>query len=197
LFQPSRVAAGVLAERGLSVESSVFKGGLQRNTGLDYRAALKNGYYWRFSDEVTEEDESGHWIEIPVHAEMVPLWRMNTGKRAGFTANVGLKGQSLKRKVNRIRDFMRFRYPLKFDFCRMTLEELISMIDRIRREDENDPRALRPIVAIGHTKDLTDPDTVDKFLKYLRQQEVQVSTFRDIYPVLQQGRRQRVTEVVN
>ncbi len=48
LFQPTQPAASVLARNGIKVDSSVFKGGLQHKYGLDYRAALKNGYYWSF-----------------------------------------------------------------------------------------------------------------------------------------------------
>ena len=40
LFQPTATAARVLAERGIRVDSSVFKGGVQRRHGLDYRPAL-------------------------------------------------------------------------------------------------------------------------------------------------------------
>ncbi|MHC1725268.1 MAG: hypothetical protein AB9866_04520 [Syntrophobacteraceae bacterium] len=49
LFQPSQTLAGVLSERGVKVDSSVYKGGLWHQHNLDYRPALRNGYFWRFS----------------------------------------------------------------------------------------------------------------------------------------------------
>ena len=59
LFQPTRNAALELARRGLQIDSSVFKGGLQRNQNLDYRPAKRNGYYWTFSSDVNEPDPMG------------------------------------------------------------------------------------------------------------------------------------------
>jgi hypothetical protein len=184
LFQPTATAAGVLAENGLRIDSSVFKGGLQRNHKLDYRPALRNGYYWTFESDVNQPDPMGRWLEVPIHTEMVPLWRMATSKRMSFGTGPGGAGQSARRsigkKLNRVLDFTRFRYPLKLDFCRMTLDELTSMTDRVIGEDREDPASYRPLVAIGHTKDLTDPQTVDDFLGFLRTHEIAISTFEEI-----------------
>lgn len=181
LFQPTRAAASVLAEQGIKIDSSVFKGGLQRNHHLDYRAALKNGYYWRFDHDANQPAPQGSWIEIPVYAEMVPFWNMATSKRMGFGGNVGMSGQSTWRKLNRTRDFLRFRYPRKFDFCRMTLQELTSMLEKVIREDNKDPGSYRPLVAIGHTKDLTDFQTVDAFLSILHSRRVSITTLEGAY----------------
>lgn len=186
LFQPTRTAASVLSESGMRIDSSVFKGGLQRNHKLDYRPALKNGYYWPFGDDANKPDAGGAWIEVPIYTEMIPSWRMRTSKRMSFGGNVGMAGQSVKRKLNRVLDFMRFRYPRKFDFCRMTLYELTLMIDRIMHEDRKAPEIYRPLVAIGHTKDLTDLQTVDAFLSFLQSRGVSSTTFEAAYPKLLQ-----------
>ena len=188
LFQPTRTAASVLAEKGIKVDSSVFKGGLQHNYNLDYRRALKNGYYWPFSTDANETDPNGEWIEVPIYTEMVPAWRMATSKRMSFGKNAGIAGQSAKRKLNRALDFLRFRYPRKFDFCRMTLDEMTSMVERVILEDAKDPAVYRPLVAIGHTKDLNDLQSVDTFLAFLRSKSIAVSTFPDIYPKVAQGK---------
>jgi hypothetical protein len=188
LFQPTRTAASVLAEQGIKIDSSVFKGGLQHNYDLDYRRALKNGYYWPFSADANQPDPCGEWIEVPIYTEMVPLWRMATSKRMGLSKNGGLAGQSARRKVNRALDFLRFRYPLKFDFCRMELDEMISMTERVIREDAKAPTLYRPLVAIGHTKDLTDFQTVDAFLAFLRTRGIAVCTFADVYSKISQGK---------
>jgi hypothetical protein len=184
LFQPTRTAAGVLARQGIRVDSSVFKGGLLHNHGLDYRPAMKNGYYWRFDGDVNRDDRSGSWTEVPIHAEMVPFWKMRTSKRMSINQGLGLAGQSARRKFNRALDLMRFRYPLKLDFCRMTLDELTAMMENVLRQDRRDPESYRPIVAIGHTKDLADPETVDSFLSYLHSRGIPVATFEAIYPKL-------------
>jgi hypothetical protein len=186
LFQPTETAARILSERGIKIDSSVFKGGVQHNQCLDYRRARKNGYYWRFSADVNEPDPAGAWLEVPIYTEMVPFWKMRTSKRMGFKGNFGMAGQRPGQKVNRALDFLRFRYPLKLDFCRMTLGELTSMVEGVLRKDREEPEIFRPIVAIGHTKDLTDPQTVDAFLSFLQTKGIKVSTFAEVYPELLQ-----------
>jgi hypothetical protein len=184
LFQPTQTAASVLAEKGIRIDSSVFKGGLQHHHDLDYRPALRNGYYWPFSGDVNEPDPMGPWMEVPIHTDMVPSWKMPTPKRMAFTNQFGTAGRSTRQKLTRALDFMRLRYPLKLDFCRMTLDELTSMMGRIIREDRKEPDSYRPVVAIGHTKDLTDYNTVESFLLFLKANRILISTFRDIYPKL-------------
>jgi hypothetical protein len=186
LFQPTQTAASVLAEKGIRIDSSVFKGGLQRNHGLDYRPAMKNGYYWAFNRDVNEPDPAGPWIEVPIYTDLVPSWRMATLKRLSMKNSSGEKsrGQGGGQRWSRLRDRLRFQYPLKLDFCRMTLSELTSMMDKIICEDQEDPEAFQPVVAIGHTKDLTDFETVDSFLSFLKLNRIAISTFPDIYPKL-------------
>jgi hypothetical protein len=188
LFQPTRTAASVLAEKGIKIDSSVFKGGLQHSYNLDYRSALKNGYYWPFSTDANKPDSCGEWIEVPIYTEMVPLWKMATAKRMGFSKNGGMVGQSARRRVNRALDFFRFRYPLKFDFCRMELDEMTSLTERVIRQDAKNPDLYRPLVAIGHTKDLTDFQSVDAFLAFLRAKGIAVCTFENVYSKISHGK---------
>jgi hypothetical protein len=184
LFQPTHTAASVLAEKGIRLDSSVFKGGMQKKYQLDYRRSLRNGYYWRFGPDVNEPDLNGAWTEVPVYTEMVPVWKMPTKKRLGMGNGIGMAGQSGQDKLNRAVDLLRWRYPLKLDFCRMTVDELTSMVGRVIQEDRKDPSIYRPLVAIGHTKDLVDPQTVDTFLSFLRTNGIPISTFEAIYPKL-------------
>src|SRR5207248_1404364 len=81
LFQPTSAAARVLRENGIRIDSSVFKGGRQHKHNLDYRRAIKNGYYWTFGDDVTVPDPRGGLLEIPIHPKMVAFWQMITAKR--------------------------------------------------------------------------------------------------------------------
>jgi hypothetical protein len=185
LLQPTQPAARVLSEAGLRIDSSVFKGGLQRGPGLDYRRSLKNGHYWKFESDVNEPDSRGSLIEVPIHAVMVPFWKVPTGNRLRRPNNFGAVARvSARTRIIRLSDFARLRYPLKLDFCRMTLSELTWMIDGIMSRDRSDPDTLRPVVAIGHTKDLVDPETVEKFLTYLEANRIGVVTFAELYPRL-------------
>jgi len=177
LFQPTRDAASILGAHGIRIDSSVFKGGVQRNHGLDYRRAARNGHFWPFDSDVNERAPNGRWLEVPIHTDMVPIWKILTGKRMSLGNGFGGSDQRGRRRLNRAFDFMRIRYPRKFDFCRMTLDELRAVIEASLRSDRNEPDVFRPLVAIGHTKDLIDPQTVDDFLAFLHDKAIPVSTF--------------------
>jgi hypothetical protein len=181
LFQPTEDAAQVLARNGLKIDSSVFKGGLQHNHTLDYRRALRNGHYWMFDRDVNTPS-AGPWIEVPIYSEMVPSWKMATGKRLSAGNSMGgATAQTLGHKLNRLRDFARFRYPLKLDFTRMTLDEMTSMMQHVIADDRKTPAQYKPVVAIGHTKDLVDIEAVDQFLAFLKTNGIPVATFEDVY----------------
>jgi hypothetical protein len=181
LFQPTVTAADVLAQRGIKVDSSVFKGGRQHEYHLDYRKASKNGYCWRFSESVDTADPNGALVEFPIYTRMVPFWRLLTGKRLGLQRK-GSSGSSIRKTdFYRYWDLMRFRYPLKLDFCRMRIDELTRMVDAVIAEDTRDPASFKPIVAIGHTKDLEDCRTTESFLSYLGHRGIPVTTFEQAY----------------
>ena len=63
----------------------------------------------------------------------------------------------------------------------MTLEELVTTIESVIEEDRRTPELFKPIVAIGHTKDLVDLETVEAFLSYLKAKEIPISNMRDIF----------------
>jgi hypothetical protein len=181
LFQPTQTVANVLAERGIKVDSSVFKGGLQHQHKLDYRPAMKNGYYWKFTDDVNMPVPQGIMLELPIHTQTVRPWKMATSKRVGLQQKAFSIAQSRKSKLYRLLDFLRLQYPLKLDFCRMTLAELTGMIDSEILRDDNNTTSYRPLVAIGHTKDLVDFETVESFLSYLKQKGIAVGTLEEAY----------------
>ena len=124
-------------------------------------------------DYVDVPDPQGVLLELPIHTQMVPSWKMLTAKRIGLQRKGSSAAQTGKKRLYRLLDFLRFWYPLKFDFCRMTINELTRMVDRVIREDQQNPTSFRPIVAIGHTKDLVDFETVESFLSYLEGKGIQ------------------------
>jgi hypothetical protein len=63
----------------------------------------------------------------------------------------------------------------------MTINELTQTIERIIQVDKKDPTSFRPIVAIGHTKELADFETTESFLSYLMERKINISTFEDVY----------------
>jgi hypothetical protein len=181
LFQPSQSIAEVLVEHGIKLDSSVFKGGLQHQHKLDYRRALRNGYFWKFSDDVEISDPKGALIEMPIYTRMVPIWKLLTPKRLNLQRRSASAVQPNAAQSRRWLDFLRFRHPLKFDFCRLSISELTRMLDTEIKKDIKDPLTFRPIIAIGHTKDLVDIETVDRLLSYLGRTGIPVKTFGEIH----------------
>jgi hypothetical protein len=181
LLQPTRTVAEVLTEQGIKIDSSVYKGGLQHQHNLDYRRSCKNGYYWRFADDVNIPDPQGALLEIPTYTDMVPLWRMFSSKRIGLQHKSLTKTRQKKMRLSRFRDVLRSRYPMKLDFCRLTCNQLTHILDKEIRLDRSDPTVYRPIVAIGHTKDLSDLDNIRAFLSYLDTKKIKISAFQDAY----------------
>lgn len=181
LFQPTQPTAQILFSRGIKIDSSVFKGGLQNQTHLDYRPALNNGFFWKFQNDVNAVMSTGELIEIPIYSKMVPPWEMATKKRLELQQKTAKGKKTLKDKIDRFLDLARPLQPLKLDFCRMTIEELTCMMDGIIKNDRITPNAYKPIVAIGHTKDLIDLETVSLFISYLTQKHIKICTFREAY----------------
>lgn len=180
LLQPTRTVAKVLAEQGIRIDSSVYKGGVQNRYKLDYRKARKNGYYWLFTSNVNIPEINGVLLELPTYTTMVPIWRMFNSKRVELQKKSNMKhGQS--RRLSRLNDFLRPSYPMKLDFCRLSIRELEHMVDKEIRKDLSDPSQYRPIVAIGHTKDLFDLATAEAFLSYLKRRRIRLSTFQEVY----------------
>jgi len=181
LFHPARNLAIALAERGIKVDSSVYKGGLWHQHKLDYRRALRNGYYWKFTDCANVPDPQGVLLELPIFTQMVPTWKMFTSKRVGLKQRGASTAQTGKRMMGRLRDFLRLSYPLKFDLGQMTKEEIMCMAEKAILEDQKNPSLFRPIVVLMHTKDPLVTENIESLLSYLETKGVKVSDFNDVY----------------
>jgi hypothetical protein len=175
VMQPTSVIAEVLARHGVEMDSSLFKGGRVRGLGFDYRPAMANGSSWRFGNDVNMPDPHGTLLEIPIHTQMVPFWRMLSGKRLKLHSKTRKASEGSPLPGN-WRDFVRLRYPRKLDFCRMTLAEMREAITGVL-EEKRRWKEHSPIVAIGHSKDFVDPDAVRSFLAFLQERRVAVTTF--------------------
>jgi catechol 2,3-dioxygenase-like lactoylglutathione lyase family enzyme len=176
LIQPTPVIARALARHGVRVDSSVFKGGLMHGVGLDYRRASANDEIWRFSEDVNIPDPDGELFEIPILTESVPFWRMMGRKRLQLQTKTrtASQGSPLPRSI---RDFMRFHYPRKLDFCRLSFDEMCETVKADLGQNQRKPRAL---VAIGHSKDFVDDDAVRRFLGFLKENGIAVTTFSNL-----------------
>jgi hypothetical protein len=55
------------------------------------------------------------------------------------------------------------------------------MIDDVIREDQQDPTSFRPLVAIGHTKDLIDLESIESLLAYLHYKCITITGLSEAY----------------
>jgi len=180
LFQPTQAVAEVLAQRGIKIDSSVYKGGMRHQYHLDYRGALRNGYYWKFTDKVDVPVGDGVLLELPIYTQMVPFWKLLTGKRFALEQRAHSLAQPHTAKLYRGLDLLRFHHPMKLDFCRMSLDEMRSVMNALLKQDKETPDVYKPVVAIGHSKDLVDFDAIREFLKYLAENGIAIGDFRQV-----------------
>jgi hypothetical protein len=179
VMQPTPVIAKVLARHGVEVDSSLFKGGRVRGLGFDYRPATANGSSWLFSDDVNMPDPHGTLLEIPIRTQMVPFWRMLSGKRLKLHSKTRRASEGSPLPGN-WRDFVRLRYPRKLDFCRMTFAEMREAVTEVLEEEQR-RKEHSAIVAIGHSKDFVDPDAIRSLLAFLQERGVAVTTFSRMF----------------
>ena len=59
----------------------------------------------------------------------------------------------------------------------MTLDEMRSSMEETLKQDKRNPEERNFVVAIGHSKDLVDSNAVRRFLAFLKERSVGVTTF--------------------
>lgn len=87
VVQPFEKIAGALAAVGARIDSSVFPGGRAdaNEHRFDFSAAPSQGH-WRFSNDPTQPDPAGHFLEVPISSTAVPpsfFWRLALHKKFG------------------------------------------------------------------------------------------------------------------
>jgi hypothetical protein len=185
LFQPSSPLSRKLAHQGIKIDSSLYRGGLWRQHGLDYRRCPKNEPYWRFTDDITRPEPDGALLEVPIYTHMAPIWELFTSKRVRLQ-QVGLSAkQSRKKVLKRFPDMVRPTYPHKFDVGQMTKHEIDKMIENTLKRDEKDPSRFQPVVVIMHTKDPIDFFGMESLLTRLESANAKVSTFSAVLDRIQ------------
>ena len=184
LIQPSSNISKVLVKKGIKIESSVFKGGLQRYYNLDFTNYPKKLFYWQYSDDVLTPDSHGKLFEIPIYTENVFFWKMISKKRQNIYFSAQSTILNNRQLYLSYLDKIRIKYPKKFDFAKMTFIEMKETLNRIIEADAISPDKLKPIVLIGHSKNMKDLESIDKFLGFLQKTAIPVTTFKDIAPQL-------------
>jgi len=182
LMQPSQPISGILYELGIRIDSSLFKGGVFKNYNVDYSRSIKNSYYWKFSKDVNIPDPDGILYEFPIYSKMSFILKSFNRKKI----NISLKRPNFNKKTklstlyNSLKTF-RLYNPTKLDFCKLTFKEMINMLKREIELDKKDYNTLRPIVFIGHSKNLFDVNTIKLTLDYLMNNNIQIGTFQNYF----------------
>lgn len=179
LMTPTEKMGRALTRLGIKIDSSLFKGGYQHSTGLDYRQAPKNLFYWKFSENINKPDLAGSLFEIPIYTKMLPIWKVLNGKRFNIEKKAANSGSLTEIFKKRLLDVLNFRFPVKFDLCRLSYNELISFAEELINLDAQSPELYKPIVLIGHTKDNPDFDIITRFLDFLDKKNIKCSSYNE------------------
>jgi hypothetical protein len=176
LIQPAREVVSALERHGFRYDTSVFKHGWG-SAGpyvLDYRSAHDELFSWVVDpDDINRRSDRVGLREVPIFSRKVLLTSMLTPRRLWMQRSLRRRiaeagppespGLGAGRQVSALRVF----YPKKFDFCRMTFRELRAFLHRaIARCDGAD--RLVPVVAIGHSTELTDKGQLRRFLEHVQ-----------------------------
>ena len=184
LIQPSKNILTVLKNNGIKIDSSVFKKGYNSKLKLDFRRSPKKLPYWNIEDDVLTPQINGSLVEIPIYSEMKPIWCLWKKSKNKVYAGVMKKNntfrfQNIMDLLNSFKNYFRIFYPFKFDFTKMPFVEMKNMLDNIIKNNKNTSKSV-PIVIIGHTKNLPAYEEIEKLLIYIKQQNISVTTFKDI-----------------
>ena len=180
LIQPTYNIIEVLLEHNIKIDSSVFKGGLIRKYGIDFRKSLNNGYFWSFLNDVNIPVKEMNIWEVPIHSALVPFWKsISKNKINALNGNNTHNIISYQKIMNYI-DKLSLFYPLKFDFTKMSFNELKKMLKKIIEMDQSSNQIYKPIVLIGHAKNQIIFKEIEKFLEYVASNNINVVLFKNI-----------------
>jgi hypothetical protein len=180
--QPSNKYIRALKEAGIKCDTSVFKWGYINNltANLDYRSAHSNIMPWFTSaEDINIPTLETGVIEVPIYTERTNLLGMFNLKRLGKARKYIFENMHIEKQVResikepvirkknswaKIDRFIR-KYPKKLDFCKLTSNEMMQMVESaVRKYSTEELNFSIPIVMIGHTKEIDRYKSLSKFL---------------------------------
>ncbi|MGC8893093.1 MAG: hypothetical protein ACP5P6_10920 [Candidatus Saccharicenans sp.] len=185
IMQPTKDIVEVLKNCSIQIDSTLFKGGRIKGYNVDYRPSIRNGYFWRIFDDINKPHEEGLLWEVPIYTELVPFWKMlsrflgNPIIKEGETA-VKERRQKIMQKWNRMGDYFRLKYPRKLDYCFMNLHEILASLDKLILLDKKTESEYKPIVLVGHSKNLLDFKKVERIVQFIKQRDLKIVTFSQV-----------------
>lgn len=197
-IQPEEDVLRAMSENNFLIDSTVAPG-LHADDGLnyyDFRRVGSGNALWKISDSVSSHDPQGELFEIPISTMKVPGWRLffsklsrrlsrRSGVRAPQAAGYypAMCGPSLAGEVSRHLS----PQPVMFDYCTLTAGEMEAFVTRAVAEDKSG--TIRPLVAIGHPKNLAAIDELEIFMdvcseRYVNRGLLSFATFREVADML-------------
>lgn len=172
-LRPEKVTLNVLQSLGVKADSSVVAGlyRIGKGTNIDYRDAPYNKGFWNVSDNVCKLDSNGKIIEFPIYSKMKPAYRklsINRIKRKFFSGlpvtarSQGFSEMALPKTPCALINHLFKKAPLKFDYCHMTSQEMLSFLYDAHRENRDG--TIYPLTIMGHTKEFFNDKHFSLFL---------------------------------
>lgn len=178
-----------LVENGILLDTSVYKGGRQKeNVDYDYSTAYSHLYSYRASEsDINKPDENGLLTEFPIYTEMRYFWSFLTPVRlfrmirARFHKHQSNPETSMNKEDSKGLFWQSFfkKSPWKLDFNQASGKQLINALKRIRKQTRTENSTI-DIVLIGHSKTFIsyNEKTLEKFLYWInKQNDISSSTF--------------------
>ena len=182
--QPSGDLICGLKKAGLVADSSVVKGLHETHpVPTDYRhAPSAGGYWWTSGDDISQAGPAGeHIIEFPVYSRLRLYlhnftWtklRATLKRRSMERANTHGHGMMEARKstesFGQILRKLGTRQPLKYDFCKLSADDMIRGLKRAMRDDKTGGDGVgTPVVMLGHSKDFWNDRNLEAFLRFVK-----------------------------
>jgi hypothetical protein len=185
-MMPTENIYTALVENGITIDSSVYKGGCQGgNVSYDYRNAYSNILAYPASNkDINIYDPEGRIIEYPIYTEMRYFWsfisplrifrmvraKFHKHKKNGVVTTVTQEANKNDNRNLTLKSFFT-KSPWKLDFNQASGFQMINALKRIfklKLEQE-----IVNVVFIGHSKTYIpyNEKTLEKFLRYSKAQK--------------------------
>lgn len=172
-LRPEALVLDVLHTLGIRADSSVISGlyRASKTARLDYRAAPFKSGFWAVNDDVCREEASGRILEFPVYSQMKPEFhklKVNRIRQKFFAAgrttksiSRGVSEMSLPKTPWGMMSHLFKKSPLKFDYCHMTANEMLSFV---RDAEAANSKNKYPLTMIGHSKEFSNHKPFASFI---------------------------------
>jgi len=197
--QPSGGLITGLKKVGLRADSSVVSGLYEASpVPTDYRDAPSSaGYWWTNAENISQAGRKGeHIIEFPIYSRMQTYlcnlkWtkvhaslKRSSVERANIGGHGMMQARNSSRPLKQILKELGTVYPFKYDFCKLSANNMIRWLKRLIRDDQIRRAEIgTPVVMLGHSKDFWNDRNLTRFLAYAkraRNAEVRFSTLAEL-----------------